>query len=72
MSKSVCVPVDDSPGTQRAVDWAVRNALRSNSKLSLLCVRSVLSDPFAVEAASSSVRWLCTHRLSDTVSILAK
>lgn len=56
MSKSVCVPVDDSPGSERAIDWALRNAVQPKSKLSLLCVRSVLSDPFAVEAARSSVR----------------
>lgn len=54
--KSVCVPVDDSPGSQRAVDWAVGNALGGKDKLALLCVRSVLSDPFAVEAASTPVR----------------
>ncbi len=56
MPKSVCIPVDDSPGSQRAVEWSVKNAISNpNDKLALLCVRNVLSDPFAVEAASTPV-----------------
>lgn len=54
MGKSVCVPVDSSEGSKRALNWALINLMKQpDDKLSLLCVQHALSDPFAAEAAAT-------------------